>query len=90
METMETIVERATFLPNPEIVRENCVKECMGCDKMYTDIHNPVLEDHVCIAYANPVVLHRRGCVLQSNKVEIEKKKVKKINPIKASKRGMR
>lgn len=85
-------VERATFLPHPEVERKPCVPECMKCKKIYSDL--PLgecsIEDHVCIAYVDPSLIHRRGgCYLHSNKkVEVQAKK--KINPIKASKRARR
>jgi len=82
---MEIVHERATFLPNPDVERKQCVKECLGCDKMYSDEN---IGD-VCIAYINPKNIHRIGCGLQSNKI-IEVSVKKKINPIKASKRGKR
>jgi hypothetical protein len=75
--------EKATILPNPQIVREQCTEQCTGCNKMYSDEN---IGD-VCIAYTNPKALHRLGCALKSNKI-IEEIKEKKINPIKASKKA--
>jgi hypothetical protein len=74
---------KATILPNPQIVREQCTEECDGCNKMYSD---ETVGD-VCIAYTNPKALHRLGCPLKSNRV-VEEIKEKKINPIKASKKA--
>lgn len=72
----------ANILPNTDIEREQCVKECTGCLKMYSD---ETIGD-VCIAYISPKAKHRLGCGLKTNKeIEIESKK--KINPLKASKR---
>lgn len=83
-------IEKAKYLPNPEIDRDACVPECMGCNKMYTDLPlgQCVLEDHVCIAYVDPSYWHHKmgKCPLQSNKKE-EVTTQKKVNPIKASKR---
>lgn len=91
---MENVIhETATFLPNPKglkvgdgeyIKREQCVEECMGCNKMFSDEN---IGD-VCIAFLYPKEKHRLGqCLLQSNrKIEVIAKK--KINPIKASKRA--
>lgn len=84
--------ERAEFLPNPNIKREFCVPECMGCNKMYSNIPfgKCVLEDHVCIAYASPKEMHRNGgCVLKSNRI-LTAEEIKKMNPLKASKRARR
>lgn len=79
-------IMKATFLPNPDVMREQCIPECMGCNKMFSDENT----GDVCIAYVNPKAMHRLGgCALQSNK-EIEITAKKKINPIKASKRGRR
>lgn len=69
-------------LPNPELEREQCVKECIGCNKIYSD-HD--IGD-VCIAYFSPKAKQKLGCPLQSNK-EIEKVDKKWVNPIKHSKR---
>jgi hypothetical protein len=82
-------MERAKVLPNPHVEREQCVPECMGCEKMYSDIPlgQCCLEDHVCIAYISPKAIHRIGCALQTNRQE-ETTEKKKINPIKASKRS--
>lgn len=78
--------EPATFLPNPDIHREQCVKGCDGCNKMYSD--NTVGD--VCIAYIDPKYwFDRGGCALKSNKMFDDSGK-KKINPIKASKRARR
>lgn len=82
---------RAKFLPNPHIERENCVEQCMGCAKIYSDI--PLgecsLEDHVCIAYVSPKAIHRIGCFLKTNKDFVTEKE-HKVNPLKASKRARR
>lgn len=76
-------MEKAIFLPNPEIKREQCIEQCNGCNKIYSDENI----GNVCIAYVNPNALFRLGeCALKSNKV-IEKDTKKKINPIKMSKR---
>lgn len=68
-------------LPNPHIERKQCVEECMGCDKMFSNENIGV-----CIAYADPAIKHLRGCALKSNKVS-ETVETKKINPLKASRR---
>ncbi len=89
---MENKQWTATVLPNPDVERKQCVPECIGCNKMYSDVPlgESVLEDHVCVAYINPAVLHNRGgCALKSNKI-IETIVKKKVNPIKASKRAKR
>ena len=79
----EQIFEKATFLPNPHVKREQCVVGCEGCKKMYSD--NTIGD--VCIAYRDPkVMFNRGGCFLHSNK-KVEAEAKKKINPIKASKR---
>ena len=41
---------KATVLPNPLVKRDQCVKECIGCDKMFSDEN---IGD-VCVAYINP------------------------------------
>lgn len=74
--------EKATYLPNPNIKRKQCVKQCEGCNKMFSDEN---IGD-VCIAYADPKETHRIGCFLKSNK-ETQKITKKKLNPIKKSKR---
>ena len=79
-------VEKATFLPNPHIEREQCVTQCEGCNKMYSDEN---IGD-VCIAYFSPKAKHRLGCALQSNRKIEADATAKKINPIKASKRARR
>lgn len=76
----------ANILPNPGVKREQCVKECIGCEKMFSDEN---IGD-VCIAYVNPKAIHRFGCPLQTNKPEETKKDSKKINPLKKSKRSRR
>jgi hypothetical protein len=88
----QVFVERATVLPNPHVKRENCVPECIGCKKIYSNL--PLgecnLEDHVCIAYTSPKAMNRLGvCALHSKRI-IESVEKKKINPIKASKRARR
>jgi hypothetical protein len=61
-------------------VHMKIVPECDGCNKIDGDI---------CIAYLNPEARHRMcECPLKSNKVLEIVKDGKKINPIKASKRG--
>ena len=83
MEVIEN--EKAKILPNPDIKREQCVEQCNGCNKMFSasDIGD------VCIAYVSPREKHRIGCPLQSNKVS-EVVEIKRINPLKASKRSTR
>ena len=46
----------------------------------------------VCVAYISPAGQWRLGCGLASNKInlELEAKKKKMVNPLKASKRGQR
>jgi hypothetical protein len=84
---MQSVVEeKATFLPNPDVKREQCVEECIGCNKMYSDSN---IGD-VCIAYVSPKAVHRMGCALASNKKSEATEGKKKINPLKASKRGRR
>jgi hypothetical protein len=75
----------ANVLPNPDVKREQCVNECKGCQKMFSDEN---IGD-VCIAYVNPKAIHRIGCSLKTNK-ELEYIKAQKLNPIKASKRSRR
>ena len=75
-------VEKATFLPNPDVAREQCVQECTGCNKMFSDAN---IGD-VCIAYADPKIW-KGVCPLQSNKKFEPVKGKKKMNPLKASKR---
>lgn len=75
----------ADILPNSHIKREQCVGECEGCEKMYS---NEIIGD-VCIAYVSPKAIHRLGCALKTNK-EIVIEQEKKINPLKASKRARR
>lgn len=78
--------EPATVLPNPDIPREQCIEQCLGCNKMYSD---SVIGD-VCIAYVNPKISFRLGtCALKSNKELVSSGK-KKVNPLKASKRARR
>lgn len=60
--------------------REQCVEECIGCNKLVSD-------ENVCIAYISPKAIHRLGCGLKSNREIVEEDK-KKINPLKASKRS--
>lgn len=72
-------------LPNQPIQRLQCVEACTGCDRVFSDSN---LGD-VCVAYYNPAEKHRLGCALATNKVQDEVAK-KKINPLKASKRGKR
>lgn len=80
---MATYVEKAKILPNPEVIREQCVEECIGCKKMYSDEN----VGDVCIAYIDPKISHRNGgCALKSNK-EILSESGKKVNPLKASRR---
>jgi len=67
-------------LPNPDVVRSEIVEKCEGCEKVF---------ENVCIAYANPALIQRQGCALQSNKV-LTAEEIKKINPLKASKRKKR
>ena len=70
-------------LPHPEVEREQCIKMCIGCNKMFSDEN---IGD-VCIAYVSPKAAHRLGdCALRSNKEFIAEKE-HKINPLKASKR---
>jgi len=83
---MEEEYGKAEFLPKREVKREQCIKACIGCNKMYSG-HN--IGD-VCIAYVDPKKAHRLGvCALKSNKVELVEGK-KKTNPLKASKRSRR
>jgi len=79
------VTEKVKVLPNPDAYREQCVEKCMGCNRMYSDEN---IGD-VCISYPSPASVQRLGCPMQSNK-EVEKKNVKKVNPIKASKRARR
>ena len=77
----EISYEKATFLPNPHVKREQCVAGCQGCNKMFSDSD---IGD-VCIAYVDPAKIHRLGgCYLQSNKKMAEEEQ-KKINPLKAN-----
>lgn len=69
-------------ITNQPIQRLQCVEACTGCDKLFEDSN---LGD-VCVAYYNPSERQRLGCALQSNR-ELTKEEVKKINPLKASKR---
>jgi hypothetical protein len=62
--------------------REQCVEECIGCNKLVSDEGG-----NVCIAYISPKAIHRLGCGLKSNREIVEEDK-KKINPLKASKRS--
>ena len=75
----------ANVLPNPSVKREQCVEQCKGCEKMFSDEN---IGD-VCIAYVSPKAVHRIGCALQTNK-EVTQEKAQKVNPIKASKRARR
>lgn len=78
--------EKATFLPRPEITREQCVEGCEGCGKMYSDNGTNIGE--VCVAYVSPKAQFRRGvCLLKTNRT-FEEEGGKKINPLKASKRA--
>ena len=84
----------AIFLPKPEglffqgtlFLREQCVEQCSGCNKIYSDGDT----GDVCIAYLYPKEKWRQGnCALASHAVVEEGTKPKKfINPIKRSKRG--
>ena len=49
---MKEEIEEKIVLPNPEVKRDQCVKECQGCNKMFSDEN---IGD-VCIAYINPKV----------------------------------
>ena len=58
------------------------------CDKVFTHPDS----EKVCIAYLYPVKQWKLGCGLASNKFDPEKaakELKKKINPLKASKRGL-
>ncbi len=94
-------IEKPKFLPNPDglwdgetksfIIREQCVQECMGCNKMYSD-HD--IGD-VCIAYISPKAIQYRmgkmnACGLQSNRELSVEESGKKINPLKLAKRSRR
>ena len=53
---MEAVVERVIILPNPDEKREQCVKECVGCNVMFSSMEmkgDDVIGD-VCIAYKSP------------------------------------
>lgn len=78
-------IVKATVLPKPHVKREQCVEQCDGCAKMYSDEN----VGDVCIAYVSPKAIHRIGCCLKTNK-EAEQEKTHKINPLKASKRARR
>jgi len=65
-------------------LREPIVEKCDGCAR--TEMMN---ENIVCKAYINPSLKWRLGdCGLATHIVKEENTKKKKINPIKASKRG--
>jgi len=73
----------ANILPNPHIKREQCVEQCKGCIRMFSDEN---IGD-VCVSYVNPKIIHEHyGCALNSNK-EITAEETKKTNPLKASRR---
>ena len=76
--------KKGEILPNDHIHRVMIVEDCDGCNKVWS---NGI--ESFCKAYANPAIIHRKGCALKSNK-EIEQTTKKKINPLKASKRGRR
>ena len=91
---MEITQEKATFLPNPDAIREPIVPACKGCNKIYDTTQGLTgnfiaVDNELCIAYESPAKIQRRGCALQSNR-EISVKEKKKINPIKWSKRKNR
>lgn len=62
---IEILQEEITVLPNPDVKREQCVKECMGCNRMFSsmdmastirklaDGENDDVIGDVCIAYQN-------------------------------------
>lgn len=86
-------------MPNPDIKRFPIVETCLGGYeyetvekgkriKKITEDCDKIL-DGVCIAYQNPAALQRLGCPLGSNKVRTEDE-IKKLNPIKHSKRRSR
>ena len=75
-------MKKEQVLPNPDFLREQCVEQCKGCDKMFSDENI----GNVCIAYKSPAIKHKLGCALKSNK-DVEVEDTKKINPLKASRR---
>lgn len=70
------------ILPNPNVEREPCVLQCADCTKQW-DMPGCM----VCVCYRSPKTLWRLGCPMADNK-KIEQAKGRKINPLKASKRG--
>ena len=75
---------KKTVLPNPDAPRAPIVEKCAGCNKIYDDGTLPI---QFCISYAVPASRQRLGCPLQSNR-EMTKEEIKKVNPLKASKRS--
>ena len=90
------------ILPNPELPRERCVKECMGCERMVASFGG------VCVAYLIPKskwrmyeakeyevgikkekkIAHSNPCPLATHMTHEEVPIGKKwVNPLKASKR---
>ena len=50
---------KAIVLPNPDVKRDQCVKECVGCKKMFSSMEKSLTHDgdvigDVCVAYINP------------------------------------
>jgi hypothetical protein len=86
-------------MPNPNAKRFPIVDACLGGQeyetiekgKRVTKITEDCdkILDGVCISYENPAALQRLGCPLGSNKIRTEEE-IKKMNPIKYSKRKNR
>ena len=66
--------------------RKDLVSNCEGCERAEVDINK-------CSAYINPAFWWVKGryCPLSTNNIPEQKKEiVKKVNPLKASKRARR
>jgi hypothetical protein len=48
--SFKMVKEVVKVLPHPEVYREQCVPECKGCEKMYSDKK----VGDVCMAYISP------------------------------------
>jgi len=74
-------------LPNEDIPRKiidnDIMKDiCNGCSKLFPISAN----ENICESYANPMIWSRYGdCPIN---IKIKKEKIKKINPIKFSRRN--
>ena len=67
--------------------REEIMEKCLGCSKIYTGLETGLLH---CKTYLFPSAKWRSGNCPAATHLQKDVPEEKKVNPLKASKRGVR